>query len=81
MNRPLTPAEECSLTFPPRTFEYMRCLETKISNPYELGFEVAPKTSIGSILGIMAVIVVIILIYLSVKANVNPFDLIMTFFR
>lgn len=81
MSRPLTPSEECALTFPPRSFEYMECLKTKISNPYEIGYEITPKMSIGTILGIISAIVIIILIYLSVKAKVNPFDLILSFFR
>ena len=81
MSRPLTPSEECALTFPPRTFEYMRCLETKISNPHELGYEITPKMSMGMILGIILAIVIIAIIILSVKAKVNPFDLIMSFFR
>ncbi len=78
MNRPLTPSEECSLTFPPRTFEYMRCLETKISNPYELGYEVTPKMNIGLAIFI---IILIIIIALSIKTKTNPFDLIFAFFR
>lgn len=81
MSRPLTPSEECALTFPPRSFEYMECLKTKISNPYDLGYEMPPKMSIKIILSIIATIVILILIYLSIKAKVNPFDLILSFFR
>ena len=75
MSRPLTPSEECALTFPPRSFEYMECLKTKISNPYEIAYEKPLKQNIGMI--IIIVLVLILIIYLSVKGNVNPLD----FFR
>jgi hypothetical protein len=75
MSRPLTPSEECALTFPPRSFEYMECLKTKISNPYTLGYELPLPMNVGAIILIIAIIILIV--YLSVKANLNPLD----FFR
>lgn len=75
MSRPLTPSEECALTFPPRSFEYLKCLETKISNPYTLGYEIPLPMNIGVTIVIIAVLILII--YLAVKGNVNPLD----FFR
>jgi hypothetical protein len=72
-----TPQEECSLIFPPRTYEYLQCLQSKLENPYTLGYEIPLKMNMGIILGIIAVILT--LIYFSVKANEN--DLIMSFFR
>ncbi len=80
MNRP-TPTEQCALDPNIHTYgEYTRCLNSKLSNPYTIGLEI-PKQSIGMILSIVSVVVVLILIFLSVKAKVNPFDLIMSFFR
>ena len=61
--------------------EYTRCLNSKLSNPYTVGYEMPIKQNIGMILGIISEVVVLILIFLSVKAKVNPFDLIMSFFR
>jgi hypothetical protein len=80
MNRP-TPTEECALDPNIHTYgEYTRCLNSKLENPYEIWYE-TPKMNIGAIMGFIAAVVIIILIYLSVKAKVNPFDLIMSFFR
>lgn len=75
MNRPLTPSEECALTFPPRTFEYMRCLETKISNPHTIGYEMTPKMDIKTII----IIILIIYIIICIMTNTNPFDVIFSF--
>jgi hypothetical protein len=80
MNRP-TPTEQCALDPNIHTYgEYTRCLNSKLMNPYDIWYE-TPKQSMGMILGIVSVVVVLILIFLSVKAKVNPFDLIMSFFR
>ena len=75
------PQRECSEDPNIHTYgEYTRCLNSKLSNPYEIWYE-TPKMNIGTIMGFIAAVVIIILIYLSVKAKVNPFDLIMSFFR
>ena len=80
MSRP-TPTEECALDPNIHTYgQYTRCLNSKLLNPYTIWYE-NPKMSIGAIVGVVAVIVVLILIFLSIKAKVNPFDLIMSFFR
>jgi hypothetical protein len=75
------PQRECSEDPNIYTYgEYTRCLNSKLLNPYTIWYE-NPKMNIGMIIGIIAVIVVLILIFLSIKAKVNPFDLIMSFFR
>ena len=76
-------SQECSLIHG-TSKGYLECVNEGLSDPYTVGYEKmrpAPSSSIGGIMGFIAVIVIIILIYLSVKAKVNPFDLIMSFFR
>ena len=60
---------------------FVECINKYLptSDKYTIG--IAPSNSIGAIVGFIAAVVIIILIYLSVKAKVNPFDLIMSFFR
>lgn len=65
MNRP-TPTEECALDPNIHTYgEYTRCLNSKLSNPYIVGYEnmrTAPLSSIKNIFFIVAIIFIIILI-------------------
>ena len=57
------PQRECSEDPNIHTYgEYTRCLNSKLSNPYEIGFEITPKSCINKIIGIIAAIVIIILI-------------------
>jgi len=60
---------------------YVECINQDLPSDKKYTIGIAPPNNIGMILGIVAAIVVLILIYLSVKAKVNPFDLIMSFFR
>ena len=60
---------------------YVECINKDLPSSMKYTFGIAPSNSIGMILGIVAAIVIILLIILSVKAKVNPFDLIMSFFR
>ncbi len=77
----MNPQRECSENPNIHTYgEYIRCLNSKVSNPYTIWYE-TPKQSMGMILGIVSVVVVLILIYISIKAKANPFDLILSFFR
>ena len=76
------PQRECAEDPNIHTYgEYTRCLNSKLSNPYTVGLEMPLKQSIETVLTVVVIVVVLILIYLSVKAKVNPFDLIMSFFR
>jgi hypothetical protein len=62
MNRP-TPTEQCALDPNIHTYgEYTRCLNSKLSNPYTVGLEIPLKQNIKTILGIVAVVVVLILL-------------------
>ncbi len=75
------PQRECAENPNIHTYgQYIRCLNSKLSNPYTIWYE-NPKQNVGMILGIVAVVVLLILIFLSIKAKMNPFDLIMSFFR
>ena len=75
------PQRQCSEDPNIHTYgEYTRCLNSKLLNPYTVWYE-TPKQNVGMILGIVAVVVLLILIFLSIKAKMNPFDLIMSFFR
>ena len=75
------PQRECAENPNIHTYgEYIRCLNSKLSNPYDIWYE-TPKQNMGAIISIVAILVVLILIILSIKAKVNPFDLIMSFFR
>ncbi len=60
---------------------YVECINNGLPSDKKYTIGIAPSNSIGMILGIVAAIVIILLIILSVKAKVNPFDLIMSFFR
>jgi hypothetical protein len=58
---------------------YVECINEDLDD--SMKYTISPSNSIGAILGVVAVLVVLILIFLSIKAKVNPFDLIMSFFR
>jgi hypothetical protein len=79
------PQRECSENPNIHTYgEYIRCLNSKISNPYTIGLEVAPPSSIVDIIKYIAigvaVAIVLLIIYFSVKLKISPFDLVKYFF-
>ncbi len=78
------PQRECSEDPNIHTYgEYIRCLNSKISNPYTVGYEIAPASSIKDILmyiGIaVGVVIILLIIYYCVKLKINPFDLLKYF--
>jgi hypothetical protein len=79
------PQRECSEDPNIHTYgEYTRCLNSKLSNPYTVGFEVTPPLSIKDILMYMgigvAVAIILLIIYFSVKLKISPIDLVKYFF-
>ena len=79
------PQRECSEDPNIHTYgEYIRCLNSKLSNPYTVGFEVTPPSSIKDILMYMgigvAVAIILLIIYFSVKLKISPIDLVKYFF-
>ena len=55
MNRPLTPTEECSLTHERTSKGYIECVNSKLKNPYTIGYEeikVSPPSNIIMIISI-----------------------------
>jgi hypothetical protein len=60
---------------------YVECINEDLPASMKYTTGISQSISIGAIVGIVAVLVVLILIFLSIKAKVNPFDLIMSFFR
>ena len=54
------PQRECSKDPNIHTYgEYVRCLNSKLSNPYVLGFEVAPPSTIAQIVMYIGIGVVV----------------------
>ncbi len=75
------PQRECSEDPNIHTYgEYIRCLNSKISNPYTVGYEIAPASNTVVIV-VVIIIIIIILLILSYKYNMGLINLIESFFK